>query len=86
MLGNAFKSRQKTENDREKGHEDGEQNGRENTTNDARDRIGKTTKPVKPTIGGTQLWDVRQGTNERNWECPEDDLENVDEIRWARTM
>ena len=74
MFGDAFEARQKTEDDGEKGHEDGEQNRRENTTDDARNNIREITEPAKPTIGLTQLWNVRQCTNERNWECPEDDL------------
>jgi len=74
MLWNALEACQETEDDGEECHEDGEQNRREDTTNDASDDGRQTAKPTKPTVCCTQLWNVRQTTDECNWECPEDDL------------
>ena len=74
MLGDALEACQETEDDGENCHEDGEQNGREDTTDDANDDGRETANPMKPTVGHTQLLDVRQTTDECNWECPEDNL------------
>ena len=74
MLGDSLEACQETEDDGEKGHEDSEQNRREDTTDDTRNDGRETANPIKPAIGRAQLWDVGQGTDECNWECPEDDL------------
>ena len=74
MFGNALEACQETEDNGEKCHEDREQNRREDTTDNTRDDGGEIAKPIEPTIGRAQLWDVGQTTDECNWECPEDDL------------
>jgi len=74
-FGNALEACQETEDDGEEGHENREQNGGEDTANDARDNGRETAKPAKPAVGRAQFWDVGQSTDERNWECPEDDLQ-----------
>lgn len=75
MFRNALEACQETKDDGEKSHEDSEQNRREDTTNDTSDDGRKTAKPTKPAVGCAQLRDVGQTTDERNWECPEDNLE-----------
>ena len=74
MLGNTLEACQETEDDGEKRHEDREQNRREDAANNTRDGGREIAKPTKPLVGRAQLWDVGQNTDERNWECPEDDL------------